>query len=168
MIVVAGLEKPIRTSWSSNDDTDGSLSMSGCELTDAANWRMVRLVVVWRWLMAHNIQIFEAIGWASSVMAGGLSGHNHVSVSMSTSSWLSLIKSWMRAALLRADLALRQPKVSSFTAAVFTVVTGPGLISTSPDIRSKSETMTVAGRRAVRGRSGTEPAGRLHSSTDAD
>jgi len=72
----------------------------------------------------------------------------------------------MRAALLRADLALRQPKLSSLT--VFTGVTGPGLISTSPDISSESKTRTVAGRRAVRERNGTEPAGRLHSRTDAD
>jgi len=36
--VVAGFEQPIRTRCSSNDDTDGSLSTSGCGLT-GGSWR---------------------------------------------------------------------------------------------------------------------------------
>ena len=109
-----------------------------------------------------TFRMLKPSGAASSVMAGGSLGLNHVSVSVSISSLLSVIKSWMRAALLRADLAFRQPKLISFN-----VFTGPGFISTSPDNSSKSETKTVAGRRAVRGRNGTVPAGRHHSSTDA-
>jgi len=35
--VVAGLEQPIRTSCRSNDDTDGSLSTSGCGQIVAIN-----------------------------------------------------------------------------------------------------------------------------------
>jgi len=41
-------------------------------------------------------------------------------------------------------------------------------VNMSPDVISKSETKTVAGQGAVRGRNGTVPAGRHHSRTDAD